>query len=293
MKKYTVLLAIVFWLSVVCVFAQKSRTQNIKTPEEFLQEIGPNKVLKLKSEKFNFSALGYRSSNAHITVNKTNQGLFIEIKDVDNLTIEGDVGVTVKITSDSRQIPVLSFVNCKNLVLENLEVGYSPGNTPAKGSLLYFQNIETLKIRNVALRGEAGQALDLNAVRDANLECISISGCTQGMMTLRNCSNLNIKSSHFYNNHRFDLINIFDSEKINLEQCRIDFNYTGTGAEYDSYALINAPLSPGATGPVVFLKKCTIEENFLQFFCRTSAALVREDCKLDNNLIIKGYSSNP
>jgi archaellum component FlaF (FlaF/FlaG flagellin family) len=292
MKKYNLLLLGII-LSISYVSAQKSRTQNIKTPEEFLQEIASNTVLRLKSEKLNFSALGYRSANKNVNVNRTNEGLVIEIRDVDNLTIEGDVSGLVKITGDSRQKPILSFINCKNLTLQSLEIGYSPGNMQAKGTLLHFQNIEGLTLKNITFRGEAAFALELNAVRKANIDAINISGCTQGVMSLRNCSEFYFKNCHFFNNRQFDLINIFDSEKINFEQCRIDFNYTGTGAEYDSYALVNAPLSSGSSGPIVFFKKCIIEENYFQFFCRSSAAVAREDCKLDNNLIVKGYNSNP
>ncbi|NJL15213.1 MAG: hypothetical protein HC913_20870 [Microscillaceae bacterium] len=57
---------------------------------------------------------------------------------------------------------------------------------------------------------------------------------------------------HFVGNRGLDLLNVLASEKINLEACRIEYNQTGKGAEYDSYALINAPLPEGTLGPVYF-----------------------------------------
>ncbi len=275
------------------VAAQRIRPQTIKTAEEFLQEIGSNKILKIKTEKLNLSSLRFMSSNANVSLNTTPEGTVIEIRDIDNLSIEGDMTQAIKITSDQRKKPILSFINCKNISISNLEFGYSPGNDKAEGELLYLQNVENLTLRNIIFNGEAGRALSLEGVRKGKLSDLKISGCTKGILTLRNCSELTFQSGHFFNNRKFDLINVFDSEQIVFEQCRIDYNYTGTGAEYDSYALINAPLSPGARNPIVTLKKCIIEENYLQYFCRTGAAVIREDCRLDNNLFVKGYSNLP
>lgn len=292
MKKYF-LLSLLAFFALGALKAQRIRPQTVKTAEELLQEIGSNKILKIKTEKLNLSSLRFMSSNANVSINNTPEGLVIEIRDTDNLTIEGDMPQAVKTTSDIRQKPILSFINCKNLSISNLEFGYSPGNRKADGDLLYFQNVENLTLRNIVFQGEAGRALSLEGVRKASLSNLKISGCSKGILSMRNCSELTFQAGHFFNNRRFDLINVFDSEQIVFDQCRIDYNYTGTGAEYDNYALINAPLSPSARNPVVTLKKCVIEENYLQYFCRSSAAVVREDCRLDNNLFVKGYSSLP
>ncbi len=292
MKKYF-LISLLAFLTLGAVEAQRIKPQTIKTAEEFLQEIGSNKILKIKAEKLNLSNLRFMSNNANVSLNNAPEGIVIEIRDIDNLTIEGDMPQAIKTTSDIRQKPILSFINCKNLSITNLEFGYSPGNSKAEGDLLYFQNVENLTLRNITFSGEAGRALSLEGVRKGSFSNLKISGCNKGILTLRSCSGLTFQAGHFFNNRRFDLINIFDSEQIVFEQCRIDYNYTGIGAEYDSYALINAPLSPNARNPVVTLKKCIIEENYLQYFCRSGAAVLREDCRLDNNLFVKGYSSLP
>ncbi|GAB4398355.1 MAG: hypothetical protein OHK0053_16830 [Microscillaceae bacterium] len=273
--------------------AQKQKTVYVSTPSELIEQIAPDRIIRLKSSLFLLSETNLRTNNPYVNLRYEKEGLAIEIRQVDNLSLIGEKAMNVRLIHNGRNQTILRFTDCKNLRLQDLEIGFGAGPRPAEGRLLVFQNVKGLNLSNLRLWGGSREALHLVSVQEGRFDNLLISHCTQHALTLLNCAQIDFMNCHFVGNQGLDLLNILASEKINLEACRIEYNQTGTGAEYDSYALINAPLPEGILSPVIFLKKCLILANYAQYFCRSVTAASLSDCQVEYNIFVQGYNSNP
>lgn len=289
-KKYYFLISfLLFYTSISTILAQKPKTVVVNSTDDFIKEISSNKIIKIKTNKILLSELKGLISNSNVNKEAVFDGDKIVIEDVENLSIIGESSEFVKILTSVRYAHVLSFKNCKNITLENLEAGHAPGKGYCVGGVFEFNNTKKVKIKNSVLFGSGTEGLTLTTVENGTFENVIIRSCTYGIMTLNLCNKLTFTNCRFTDNQEFDLINVYDSEKINFNNCQIDFNQTGSGRDFDAYAIFNVPLSGGNE---ISLNKCTIEDNFSQYFCRSGTTVIVKDCKIENNIFQKGYNSN-
>lgn len=274
-------------------FAQKikPRTVTVASMDELMKEIESNKIIKIKAERLLLSNLKNVNSSL-ISLQTVFDGLQVEIKNVKNLSIEGILSKPTKMLTATRYANVLTFRDCENISISNIEAGHSPAQGYCTGGVLAFYNCRNVNVSNSLLFGSGTEGLTLQSVIDAKFEKVTIRSCTYGIMTLTNVRNAAFNYCRFTDNQEFDLINISDSESISYTQCQFDYNRTGSGQPYDNYALFNVPMFVAQKNEIVTLNKCQIEDNFCQFFCRTVNALKITDSIVENNVFEKGYNSN-
>ncbi len=286
-----------FWLfSVVCILclinpeaaiAQRTKTVSVSTADEFIESIGSNRTIKLKAKRFVFSKLNARRFTGSVRLVPVFDGFQIEISDVKNLRIEGEV--LTKLLTSHRYAYVLSFRNCENIVIDQVEAGHAPIQGYCTGGVFAFYNSKNIQVNNSVLFGSGTEGITLEGVEQAKFDNLTIRSCTYGIMTLKGASEVEFVKCRFTDNQEYDLINIYDSENISFTECTIDLNRAGTGADYDNYALINAPLTYGAYKTVATFRKCVIEDNHCQYLLRSDTAVKLEDCDLANNSVEKSY----
>jgi Right handed beta helix region len=290
MKKNLLLLSFVF-ASIVMGNAQKIQTLVVSTTDELIGAIESNRIIRLKESKYLLSDLNPASGNPKVKIERVHDGFHIVIQDVKNLKIIGAIQQGSKLITNTRYANVLSFRNCEEVSLENIEAGHAPYRGYCTGGVFAFNSCKKINVKGCVLFGSGTEGVSMENCIDSFFQDITIKSCTYGIMSLSNCRNITFQHSRFTDNQEFDLINVYDSENIVLIDCHIDYNKSGRGEDYDNYALFNAPFSVGMTQAVVILKKCVIEDNYTQFFCRNETAIRLEDCKLDNNIFEKGYKS--
>ena len=290
MRKISFLLICTLFIQVA--FAQKSKIVTVSNLNELISAIGSDKIIKIKSNKILFSDLKKIPDNAQVQVEEVFDGLALTINNVKNLRIEGDGSKAVKLITNTRYAHVLTFKNCENIEIVNVEAGHGPGKGYCVGGVFAFYKSSKITIQNSLLFGSGTEGITMEDVQDAKFNNITIQSCTYGIMTLTNTRNIEFTNCHFTDNQEFDMVNIFNSENINFISCHFDYNRSGTGAEYDNYALFNAPLGTGFSKNLVILKKCVIEDNYSPYFCRSGSSIKMEDCQMDNNLFVKGFNSN-
>jgi nitrous oxidase accessory protein NosD len=279
---------------ILCLFislnasAQRSKTIVVSNLEDFVKAIESNRLIKIKADKFLISNLK-QISNPNVKIDVLGDGFQLIIQNVNNLKIEGLADKPTKILTNFSNALVLGFEGCENITLTNLELAHSTAKTMANKPILSFETSKNITLGNVSL-SKGTEGISLHNVQDANFDGLKITACHQGIMTIKNSRNIAFKNATFSNNQRFDLINIFDSEQIVLESCKINLNQTGFETDLGKYALINAPLPIGMNSPVIMLKKCVVEDNFCQFFSKTGTAVKTEQCVMDNNVFEFGYN---
>lgn len=291
MLKYFILMGGFLFGSVSLVLAQKSKNVSVYSAEEFLEAIGSNTNIRLKAKRFLFSEIQAPPSNPNVRLEKVEDGFKIKILDVKNLKIEGEPARKPKLLTNTRYAHVLSFENCENIEITAVEAGHGPGRGYCQGGVFEFIKCNKVFTGNSLLFGSGTEGITLDQVKDAKFSRLTIRSCTYGIMTIRNSFDVSFNDCRFTDNREFDLINIYDSENIKYISCRIDFNQSGSGASYDNYAVINAPLPTGNKREVVTLENCYIEDNDCQYFCRSELATKCEDCVFNNNTF-RDYASN-
>ena len=290
MKKPS-LLILVFILT-LSTFAQAQKTINVSKVDDLIKAIAPNKIIKLKSNKFILSNINRNISNPYVDVIPVGSGLRLEIKGVSNLKIEGNSNRKSKIISNTPSAPVLVFENCDNITIDNIEAGHSPTSLAGEGAIFVFKNSSKITLTNSILSGSSTEGLSLKNCSETRFDNVTIRGCSIGILSIRNSQQITFINCRFTDNQSYDLINVFDSENINFNDCLIDLNKSGDGAAHNTYALFNVPLTPGMYDSTIKLTKCTIEDNHCQYFCRSGTAVKLDDCQLHNNIFEKGYNSH-
>ncbi|NJL15212.1 MAG: hypothetical protein HC913_20865 [Microscillaceae bacterium] len=133
--------------------AQKQKIVYVSTPGELIEQIAPDRIIRLKSSLFLLSETNLRTNNPYVNLRYDKEGLAIEIRQVDNLSLIGEKAMNVRLIHNGRNQTILSFTDCKNLSLQDLEVGFGAGPRPAEGRLLVFQNVKGLNLSNLRLWG--------------------------------------------------------------------------------------------------------------------------------------------
>lgn len=288
-KKYWILW-IVFGCLTLTAQAQKIKYQTftVNSLEELLSTIGSDRIIRLKPAKLTIGLFNPNFNNRNISLLQTSEGFGLQIEEVKNLKIIGFGKNPTKILSNLRQSSILSFKNCENISLENLELAYSPLKGQTQSSALHFADCKKINFLKVTVAAGAAEGLKMEGVKEVRANQLIIRGCSRNILTLTGGQDVEFNNSQFIDNQSFDLINVFESENIRFNICTFNYNRSGRGESFDNYALFNAPLDREFFGNLITLKNCVIEDNFCQFFSRSSQAVKMENCQLNNNMFEKG-----
>ncbi len=139
-----------------------------------------------------------------------------------NLTIKGAGHSSVEV--DPRYAFVFRFVNCSNIVIENLTMGHTEGGF-CSGGVIGANVASHLTIKNCDLYGCGTFGLDLWETYDFKLINSNIHDCTYGIMELHKCTLTAFEHCDFFNNREYTLIEGWDCNGVKFEDCRIFANW--------------------------------------------------------------------
>lgn len=278
-----------YFIFLINAFAEIQKTISVKNAEEFAKAIGNNITIRLNTERLDISNIA-KIHHSFIKIIEMPDGIMLQIENVKNLRIVGQKNFT-KIINNSRYSYILAFKNTENITLENLEAGHSAFKGTCQGGVFLFEESKKIQLKDCILFGSGTEGLTIKKVKEAIFRNIVIKSCTKNILTIQNSENIRFLKSRFTDNQDLDLFSIANSENILFEECLIDLNKTGRGESYDNYALFHVPQQPGIYETIVILRKCKIEDNYTQFFCRSKDVIKIEDCKIENNIFERGYNS--
>lgn len=159
-------------------------TVTVRTVDEFLRAIGPERTIVLEGELFDLSeASGYGKTGTDCyRWAECYDGPKLVIENVHDLTILAPLGdaPAVVISAAPRYADVLSFVNCSGITLEGFTAGHTKEPGSCAGGVLYFENCSEVRIERCRLFGCGVlgiQAVDCGALTLTRTE---IYECSQG-----------------------------------------------------------------------------------------------------------------
>lgn len=271
MNKYLLFLSLIFLTTVTSAQkVTKGKLYSVTTIEQFLDVVGPDRTIELAAEFF-------------FLPKEMKEGLVLD--KVDNLTIIGFDEKTVRFVTPMPDVPVITFKNCENVTIENIELGHAPEKaTVCDGHVVSFYDCKNVNIKDCFLFGSG--FLGVSATRVEKMVCSNtiIRGCTGRILTVTESTDVLFKDCTFTDNvGTNEMITFWDSKRVSLENCEISLNRM----EYNE---ISDMMSGYSIFKSVDCKKitavgCTIVGNSTPFLFETRKGIEQIDCRIHSNYI--------
>ena len=191
-----------FILISLSLFAQE--TVRVNKIDDFIKHISSDKIIILSEGQYLISDLKYKD-NKNVKISYwNNDRASISINNVKNLTIKG-LGKADIILKNPVE-PVLMFIDCGNINLENLELSHGPKTDGCLGAVLEFDNCRDINIDNCLLFGSGIFGISTCWKNDnkgvTNLHCsnTTIQSCSWGALNIKNSDSLYFDNCNFKDN---------------------------------------------------------------------------------------------
>ena len=175
---------------------------SVKTIDEFLEAIGPDRTIVLDGTNFDLSkAKNYGGkSTAYYRWEDKNDGPELVIHDVKNLTIKAknpDASATT-LEALPRYANVLVFKNCENVTVAGFTAGHTKGKGTCSGGVIYFNECSKLKVEKMRLYGCGDMGIDTFMCSDIDVIGTEIYECTSGACDFYETSGINLKDCNIH-----------------------------------------------------------------------------------------------
>lgn len=273
--KCSLFLLLVFSMNVG--FAQSKMTIVVETADQFVDAIGSNRTIQLKTTEINLKDVSNGKSGLNYRFDEEHDGYELVIFGVKNLNIVGLGNTPVKITTEPQYGDVIFFENCNKILIENVNAGHGPEKGYCTGGVFNFLKCKNVTINNSILYGSGMEGITAEGVKNLTCNNTKIKGCTYSIMTVNNSSGFKFNSCEFTDNQEFDLVNITRCNGVKFNSCNFSDNKTGSD-EVSQYSLFNVNRSKK-----VVLKDCKVERNIVAFFSNKEDAVQLLNTTFDDN----------
>lgn len=279
MKK--IKLIIILNLLTVSIFSQTIKS--VSNVRELLEAIKPNTKIQLTADLYVISDED-STYGEYFELDENN----LLIKNVSNLTIVGFKTKPAKIITHNLTKTVITFSNCRNINIRNLEVGHTPlslsygDRCEEYANVIDIEDSDEINISECILFGSGDGGIETRGntgVSQLRCENTIIRHCTTYIVNLSNTSDAAFKNCRFESNT--GRINLSDCINISFENCEVNDNILQE--EYSDNTLIYIQKSNG-----ISLTNCNFESNVSDYFCNASNIGVFDKCKFKNNYFKKG-----
>lgn len=183
--------------------AQVQRELEVSNPEAFFRNIGSNRTLKFISPHYNLSELNpeLRWSNAFMEEDFDGYGLVIS--GVENLSLVG-VDPTASLISLEAGYPnVITFRNCRNITITNIEAGHWPKKSSCSGSVFSFWDCDNITLDRCILFGCGIYGISAQNSSNFKVKGSTIKEYTYGIMFLQSVMDFLAEDCQFYHNESY------------------------------------------------------------------------------------------
>lgn len=220
MKKILILLPIGLLLFMHFTLAQYDQTIRVSTAREFYDAIKSNTHIIIETKEMDIT--GQRltrlqfKDNPYVKTTPEYVGFLIE--KVHNLKISGMGQVKLYTTDEDDR--VITFMNCSNIKLENLNIYHrTPAEISCYGEVIGIDNVNQFTVRNCELNGSGTIAMDAYESTNILLSDCKIYNNTNNFFYARTSTNIKIKDCEIYENALNSNGFIMVASDITLEDC--------------------------------------------------------------------------
>ena len=174
----------------------------VKTVDEFLENIGPDRTIVLDGTNFdlskakNYGDLGTKFYHWE----EVPDGFALVISDVEKLTIKAKNPDPAATTLEAlpRYANVLTFENCYKVTVEGFTAGHTKEKGTCAGGVLYFNDCETIKVEKMRLYGCGDMGIDTFMCNGIDVINTEIYECTSGAVYFCDTKGINFKDCNIH-----------------------------------------------------------------------------------------------
>jgi len=252
----------------------KQEVYRVKNATEFILALGDNRIIILETgPAYNISE-GFRddmvwafiNGEDKISVGVDYDGPSLVLNQIENLTIRSEGSRPLRLLSEATHSFVLTFEQCKNISIINLEIGHAPEQGACDGGVLEFIKCQDILVQQCRLFGCGTEGIRSNECRNLRCEDSDIYDCSDYIFTIHRSSKIFFSGCHFYDVNAYRDLIVVDAatREVVLENCVM---YNNSGVLFDvrsSLTLKNChiihPEAMLGTMYAVQQEKCTWDE---------------------------------
>ena len=174
----------------------------VKTVDEFLDVIGPDRIIVLDGENFDLTKAGnYGGIGTEFYRWEENyDGPQLVIHDVNNLTIKAKDPDPAATTLEAlpRYADVLSFENCENVTVAGFTAGHTKEKGACAGGVLDFAQCRKIRVENMRLYGCGDLGIETFECSDIDVISTEIYECSSGATYLCLTSGINFTDCNIH-----------------------------------------------------------------------------------------------
>ncbi|MBO9998675.1 MAG: right-handed parallel beta-helix repeat-containing protein [Cyanobacteria bacterium SID2] len=216
------------------VAAREDETPEIyvSTAEAFVEAIGSNRTIVVNPGSYDLTNLDRSDASEFVSFESVHDGEQLNISGVENLTILGLGDRSPRLLARPRYANVLTFLNSRNVTLQNLELGHFPDRGTCSGSVLYFSGCRDITIADHHLFGSGAWGLFVRNTENLNVRNSIVRHCTYGIAEFYGVRNLRLEDCWFSYNQQFSTIYVSESQNIEFLRCEFNDNVVESYRNY-------------------------------------------------------------
>ena len=162
-----------------------SAEYHVKTTDEFLAAIGPDRTIYLEGEMFNFSEAknygGY--GGEYYRWEEAYDGPMLVISNVENFHLIGLGKNKTTLIATPRYVDVLRFEECRNISVSNVTAGHTEAGE-CSGDVFNFYNVHGILIDGCGLYGCGVWGISTSSCSQVQIENCEIYSCSFGAINM-------------------------------------------------------------------------------------------------------------
>jgi hypothetical protein len=204
--------------------AVAQETVRVSTAEELVRALGPGRTILLEPGSYDL-ATAYRVQTRHASWEEVFDGQQLVIHELSGLTVRAEMGATI--VAQPRYSYTLSFVDCREILLDGLTLGHTEAGY-CIGGVVRLERSEQVYLEGCALYGSGTVGLDITDCRDVTVRGSAISQCTAGGVWARGSAHLSFVDVELLENDCWPLIDLAACLDVSFQNCRIAENFGGS-----------------------------------------------------------------
>ena len=175
-------------------------TVTVKTADELIDAIGPNKEIVLEAGTYLLSeATNYgKSGNEYLTWTERYDGYELTLTGVENLTIRGAGLHVTTVETNPRYANVIGMKNCTNVVLENFTAGHTRERGECGGGVIDLRGCRAITMNRLGIFGCGVVGLNADSCSDIILTDSDIYECSSSAAGLYSCQDVIVFGCRIY-----------------------------------------------------------------------------------------------
>lgn len=248
----------------------------VSSVAKLLESIKSNTTIILEPGSYRLNINQDLTNNSKIKWLDNYDGYYPAIQNVSNLKIKGSKSGKTEILIEPLYGWVLEFVDCENIILEDLIMGHTEQGS-CLGGVLNLIDCDDITVKNCDLFGSGTIGIAAETTSNLIVEDSIIRECSYGLLEFRNSENISFVNTPFLDTKGFALIFIINSYDIEFTNCEFTDNAGSELFQTDDLS------------ESIFITNCSFTRNITPLLYNSSTDITFSECTYKGN----SFRNNP